>query len=267
MPVASPLTSSGVNIRMVAAPYRDKGKTASVTIAMEIGTKQLGLVERDGLYRGEVDLLFAVTDSKSRRRFPVMRHRASLALKPETYERVSQRALRVLAQLSLPEGRYQVRAGVGGEVVAGSVVYDVEVPDFNDDFSMSGIAVTSDDARRTLTVTSPGRFDVALPGPPTTAREFSREDVLTLFAETYENRPKPHQVTFTVELRSTGGKVLDRIAIERKSSDKPKESSVYSFAPNLALAEVPPGSYVLNIEARSSLERKAVVRTIPITVR
>jgi VWFA-related protein len=265
--VASPLTSSGVNIRMVAAPYRANGKTASVTIAMEIGTKQLGLVEREGLYRGEVDLLFVVTDSKGRRRFPPMRHRAVLALKPETYERLSQRALRVLAQLSLPEGRYQIRGGAGGEVVAGSVVYDVEVPNFNDDFSMSGISVTSEDARRTLTVTPPGRFDVALPGPPTTAREFSRDDVLTLFAEAYENRLKQHQVTFTVELRNTSGKVLDRIAIERASPEKPKASSVYTFAPNLALAEVPPGSYVLNIEARSSLERKPVTRAIPITVR
>ena len=119
----------------------------------------------------------------------------------------------------------------------------------------------------TLTVTPPGRFDVAFPGPPTTAREFSREDVLTLFAETYENRLKPHQVTFTVELRSTSGKVLDRIAIERASSDKPKESSVYTFSPSLALAEVPSGAYVLNVEARSSLERKPVTRSIPITVR
>ena len=265
--VASPLTSSGVNIRMVAAPYRTRGKAAAVTVTMEIGTKQLGLVERDGLYRGEVDLLFAVTDSKGRRRFPVTRHRAQLALKPETYEALNQRALRVLAQLTLPEGRYQVRASAGGEVIAGSVVYDVEVPNFNEDFTMSGIALSSEDARRTLTVTPPGRFDVALPGPPTTAREFAREDVLTLFAETYENRHKRHKVTFAVELRDTKGTSLGRIQTERESSENPKESSVYTFAPNLSLAEVLPGSYVLSVEAKSSLDRKPIVRSIPIVVR
>lgn len=265
--VASPLTSSGVNIRMVAAPYRTGTKNANVAITLEIATKGLGLVEREGVYRGELELLYAVTDSKTRRRFPVMRHRATLALKPETYANVSQRSLRVVSQVSLPKGRYQVRASAGGEVVAGSVVYDIEVPDFADDFSMSGVAITSEEARRTFTVQPPGRFDIKFPGPPTTVREFSRSDVLTVFAETYENRKKPHQVTFTVELRDPSGTVLDKLSIERASAPKPSEASVYSFAPNLSLEEVPPGAYVINIQAKSSLENKPLVRSLPITVR
>jgi VWFA-related protein len=264
--VASPLTSSGVNIRMVAAPYRTGTKNANVAITLEIATRGLGLVEREGVYRGELELLYAVTDSKTRKRFPVMRHRATLALKPETYANVSQRSLRVVSQLSLPKGRYQVRASAGGEVVAGSVVYDIEVPDFADDFSMSGVAITSEEARRTFTVQPPGRFDVKFPGPPTTVREFSRNDVLTVFAETYENRKKPHQVTFAVELRDSSGKVLDKLSIDRASAQKPSEASVYSFAPNLSLEELPPGAYVINIQAKSSLENKPLVRSIPITV-
>jgi VWFA-related protein len=265
--VASPLTSSGVNIRMAAAPYRTSGKNANVAITLEIATKGLGLVEREGVYRGELELLFAVTDSKSRKRFPIMRHRATLALKPETYANVSQRSLRVVSQLSLPKGRYQVRASAGGEVVAGSIVYDVEVPDFGDDFSMSGVSVTSEDARRTLTVQPPGRFDIKFPGPPTTVREFSRDDVLTLFAETYENRKKKHQVSFVVELRDTSGKVIGKLTTERTSAEKPSGASVHTFAPNLSLQEVPPGSYVLDIQAKSSLESKPITRSIPITVR
>jgi len=265
--VASPLTSSGVNIRMVAAPYRTASKNANVAITLEIATKGLGLVEREGVYRGELELLYAVTDSKSKRRFPIMRHRATLALKPETYANVSQRSLRVVSQLSLPKGRYQVRASAGGEVVAGSVVYDIEVPDFADDFTMSGVAITSEEARRTFTVQPPGRFDMKFPGPPTTAREFSRNDVLTVFAETYENRKKKHQVTFIVELKDPSGKALGQLSMERTSADKPSGASVYTFAPNLSLEEVPPGAYEINIQAKSSLESKPLVRSIPITVR
>ena len=173
----------------------------------------------------------------------------------------------MVSQLSLPKGRYQVRASAGGEVVAGSVVYDIEVPDFADDFTMSGVAVTSEEARRTFTVQPPGRFDVKFPGPPTTVREFSRNDVLTLFAETYENRKKKHQISFIVELKDPSGKVLGQLSMNRTSPDKPSAASVYTFAPNLSLEEVPPGAYVIDIQAKSSLESKPLIRSIPITVR
>ena len=188
-------------------------------------------------------------------------------MKPETYERVSKRALRVITQLQLPEGRYQLRAAAGDETFAGSVVFDLVVPDFKDDFSMSGVSVTSAQARETMTVMPQKRFDVELPGPPTTAREFVREDVLTLFVEAYENRKKKHVVTFISELRDTGGKVVDRLLIERKSVEKPQQASVHIFAPKLPLDEVPPGKYVIHLEAKSSLSRDPVVRDVPITVR
>ena len=108
---------------------------------------------------------------------------------------------------------------------------------------------------------------MALPGPPTTAREFSRDDTLTLFAEAYENRRKPHTVTFTIELRDEAGRVLGTDVIERKA-DKPKDASVYTFAPNLSLEDIQPGRYVIHLDARSSLDKdRSVSREIPFRVR
>jgi hypothetical protein len=190
-------------------------------------------------------------------------------LKPETYERVSKGAMRFISQLLLPEGHYQVRASAGSATVAGSVIYDLDVPDFRDDFSLSGIALTSSQASKTFTFgPPPGRIDVGLPGPPTTAREFSRDDTLTLFAEAYENRKTAHTITFTVELRDERGSRLGSYAMERKAVEKPKEASVYKFAPNLPLEDFPPGRYALHIDARSSLDKnKPVTRDIPFSVR
>ena len=264
--VASPLTSSGVPMRMFAAPYKGRGSDATVAIALEIATSRLDLAPRDGLYRGEMDILFAITDAKGKRR-PITRHRAAFALRPETYERVSRGALRVLSQLVLPKGRYQVRASAGGENLAGSVVYDLEVPDFSRDFVVSGLSVTSAQARDTVTVMPHQRIDVGFPGPPTTAREFSRDDTVTLFVEAYENRRKKHTVQFAVEMRDERGQVLDRLQAEQASIEKPKGPSVYTYSPSLLLAEVPAGRYVLQVEARSSLTRDPVVRTVPVTIR
>jgi hypothetical protein len=252
---------------MYAAPFKGEGKNATVAITLEIQATRLNLVERDGAYRGELEILFAMTDSKNKKH-PIYRHRATVALKPDTYERVSRSALRVISQLALPEGRYQLRASAGGAALAGSVVYDLVIPDFRDDFEMSGIALMSAETSRTFTVSPNAKLDVELPGPPTTAREFSSDDVVTVFAELYENRRKPHTVTFAVELRSESGQVVGRYSTERSTTDKPKNASAYRFSPSLTLETVPPGRYALHVDARSSLDgRKALTRDIPIVVR
>ncbi|HET9361168.1 MAG TPA: VWA domain-containing protein [Vicinamibacterales bacterium] len=267
--VASAVTTSGVSMRVSAAPFRnrDGGKNATVAITLEIAPDKLNLVEQDGAYRGVLEILFATTDVKNKK-WPIWRHRAALALKPETYERVSHGAIRVLSQLSLPEGRYQIRSSAGGAALAGSVVYDVVVPDFRDDFSLSGIAVTSSQASETFTFTPHKKLEMSFPAPPTTAREFSRDDKLTLFAEAYENRKKPHTVTLTIELHDEAGQVLDSHVMERKSADKPKQASVYTFSPYLDLEVVPPGRYAIRVVARSTLDRnKTVSRDVPFSVR
>ena len=94
-----------------------------------------------------------------------MRHRWGLALKPDTYERVSNGAMRVITQLKLPAGRYQIRASAGGAAAAGSVVYDLYVPDFMDDFSLSGVALTSADTQKTFTFSPQAELAIVRPMP------------------------------------------------------------------------------------------------------
>ena len=268
--VASAITTSGVSMRVNAAAFKGRGKEAVVPITLEIVPEKLNLIDQDGAYRGQLEVVFAITDAK-KRRFPIWRHRVLLALKPETYERVSKGAMRVISQLPLPEGRFQIRASAGSAVVAGSVIYDLEVPDFRDDFALSGVALTSRQARETFTFSPHKQIDVGLPGPPTTAREFLRDDTLTLFAEAYENRKKPHTVTVTLELRDEAGRTIGSFTIEQKSVEKPKDPSVYRLTPNLDLDSVPPGRYVVHIDARSSLDKndrkKIISRDIPFSVR
>jgi VWFA-related protein len=268
--VASAVTTSGVPMRVYAAPFRGKSKTKEVTVAitLEMAANKLNLEQRDGAHRGEMEILFTVTDSKNRR-YPIYRHRATVALKPDTYERISRSAMRVISELPLKdEGRYQIRASAGGALVAGSVIYDLEIPDFRDDLAMSGVALTSTQAQKTFTVTPHQRLDAGLPFAPTTAREFSQDDTVALYAEVYENRKKAHSITFMVELRDEKGTLLGTQTLERKSVEKPKEVSIHAFSPNLTLGEVPPGRYRLRVDVTSSLDKKIhLTRDIPFTVR
>ena len=79
-------------------------------------------------------------------------------------ERVRGRGLRVVSQLDLPEGRYQIRVASASGGSSGSVVYDLEVPDFSDGaFSMSGVSVTT--AKSDQTVTLKGESDKTASSP------------------------------------------------------------------------------------------------------
>lgn len=266
--VANPLTTRGVPMRMFAAPFRGDGKKATVEIALEIDADKLHLIEEDGVYKGELEILFALSDATNKRH-PIYRHRAEATMTPETHERITHTALRVTSRLPLPAGRYQLRASVGGAATAGSVVYDLVVPDFTNAFAMSGVALTSAIAGETYTVSPPHKDrGVAFPGPPTTVREFSQDDTLTVFAEAYENRRRPHTVVFRAELRDNAGNVVGAVEREQASTAKPKRGSRYTFAPELELSTVPPGRYALHVDVRSSLDQgTSLTRAIPIEVR
>jgi VWFA-related protein len=268
--VANAVTTSGVPMRVYAAPFRsrDKGKDATVAVTIEMAANRLNLEQREGAYRGEMEILFAITDAKGKR-YPIYRHRATVALKPDTYERVSHSAMRVISELPLrEEGRYQIRASAGGAALAGSVIYDLEIPNFREDLAMSGVALSSAQARKTFTVSPQAKMDADLPWAPTTAREFTQEDTVSLFAEVYENRKKAHTISFTLELKDDKGMLVGTQTLERRSAEKPKEVSVYTFSPSLTLAEVPPGRYALHMIVKSSLDpKKSLTRDIPVTVR
>ena len=166
--IASPFAVGAMPMRVFAAPYKGDGRNAAILVAVEVDAAQLELVEANGLFTGRMDVAFVATDAKKKiTRSP--RFTATLAMKPETHQRFEANGMRVLLQADLPEGRYQLRVAAGGAARAGSVVYDLEVPDFTKaPLILSGVSVTSSAAAAILTrrVGADPIGDV-LPGPPT----------------------------------------------------------------------------------------------------
>jgi VWFA-related protein len=257
--VASPLATTGVPMRVYAAGFRGRDKNAAVAVVLELSAARLNLVEQDGAHRGAVDVVYAITDARKTKR-PLIRQRATMALKPDTYERVSRGAIRMVSELFLPEGQYQLRVSAGGEAVAGSVVYDLTVPDFREDFSMSGIALTSAQARGTMTVSAVTRQATPLPWAPTTAREFESDDVLSVYGEAYENRLRPHTVSLTMSMVDAAGRMRGRNVTESRVVEKPKQASVHTFAPTIRLSQLETGAYTLRFEMSSSIDPRRVER-------
>ena len=241
--LANPLATTGVTMRVTAAPFRQSGRTSTVALAVEVDPETLRFTERNGRFLATFELRHLVTDSRAKI-YPEFRHRGTLDLDARSYARLSQSGIRVVSQFDLPDGRYQVRVASARGTRNGSVVYDLVVPDFTEGpIAMSGVALTTLAAADALTF-RPDRnqrvkqtakkcrervcaAEVALssllvpyaarvapserplltevlPAPPVTTREFTASDTLTLFAEVYDNeKPDRKDPPSTITLTAT----------------------------------------------------------------
>lgn len=267
----SPVSVSGVPIRLFAAPYRQNSGEARVAVAMELGVDALGLVERDGRFVGDLAVALRPISSDGKL-LEGQRHEAALALKPETYALARTSGVRMLTEMSLPPGRYQLRAA-GGPTTggrAGSVTYDLVVPDFSKgELMLSGVALTSTAAYESVTVVPATRPLAMLDTPITAARDFALDDTVTVYAEVYANgRRPPHTIDVKAELRAADGRVMSRVTAQRSSTEAPGPSGGYSFIAPVPLEDVEPGVYVLRVTATANTASKPTVsKDIQIRVR
>jgi VWFA-related protein len=269
--ISSPLPVTGVPIKVFAAPFKGAAPNAAVAYVAEVDVNGFDFVEKDGASTEVLELLNSATDAKGKH-FPGERQRIDLKLKPDTLARAKSRGFRLVNQMSLPPGRYQIRvAATSTSGKSGSVLYDLEVPDFaKEKFVMSGVALTSRAAAEAPTVRPKDPLADYLPGPPTTMREFTRDDTLAFFAEFYENMPgsQAHMLEFKAELRAEGGQVVQAMTDERSSTDLQGGSGGFGFSGRMPLDEVEPGLYVLHVEGQALIaDRPVVSRDIQIRVK
>jgi VWFA-related protein len=219
--VTSPVATTGFPLRVFAAPYKSAQGEASIALAFEMDGTAFSLVERNGLMVGGVEVSYLATDGQNRIH-PGEFHIGNLSLKPDAYERLRQNGLRVLSEMHLPRGRFQIRVAVGDRTgKSGSVVYDLDVPDFaRAPLTMSGVSLTSKTLSDMTTMRPKEPLKGMLPGPMTASREFPRGDVVTLFAEVYESATKAtHTVELTAELRTEDRRAFGRVNEQRSSTE------------------------------------------------
>jgi hypothetical protein len=170
-----------------------------------------------------------------------------------------------IALLNLEPGTYELRVAARHEQanVVGSVHTYVDVPDFGKDaLTMSG-AVLLD--ARAPTATPPEALGGILDTAPTTRRELGRDDTVSALVRVYRRqgeRPAPVTVAFRVldhALREVtrGESVLQPDQLAATGSADARYA--------LPLGTLPPGSYVLRVEAKG--ERTTANRDVRFAVR
>jgi VWFA-related protein len=266
----SPLPLSELPMAATAAVFKGPQPNGSVVVSTLIGGGTLPLEERDGAYRNHLELAL-VAVNQSGKTFSGGRNTLDLNMQPDTAKRAAVLGFRVISTIDLPPGRYTLRVGAreNNTKKAGSVSYDVEVPDYTKEkLLMSSLALTSAASSVAPTARSKDPLQQLLPGPLSTHREFPQADELALFAEVYDNNGnQPHKVRIQASLRAEGGQSVFQTSEERDSSELKGSAGGYGFATRIPLKDVAPGLYVVRVEAQSQLgDRPTVVRESVIRV-
>lgn len=267
--LASPVPVGGVTLRAFAAPFRGRGKTASVAIALETDPGRLGLVEQpDGGIRGSIDVRLVPIDVRSRV-LPQVRQLGNITVPADARADVERAGLRVLTKTDLPPGRYQLRIAVGTARRGGSVIYDLDVPDFSrKKLAMSGVALRGPDDPDGVFLPTNDPLQALALRAPTTVRLFGDGDRVSVFAEVYDaTGGRAHTVDVRAMLRNEAGEVRTIASVSRSSDELRRSGDMLRFEAPLPLATLPAGRYVVSIEASSSAGGDPVLRSVPFRVR
>ncbi len=267
----SPLPTSELPLALAAAVFKGGDGKGAVVLSTLMAARDLDLVEKNGTFNNDLEVVVTATNY-SGKSFPGDRATLTLALKPDSVQRLRAGGFRILSQLDLPPGRYQLRVAAreANTKRAGSVVYDLDVPDFSKDkLSMSGLALTSATSGLVPTARPKDPLAKMLPGPMTTFRDFVQGDEIALFVEVYDNTGRqPHKVDIEASLRSEGGQPVFQTREERDSSELAGGPGGYGFMARVPLSDVAPGLYVLRVTGKARIgdqlevTRETIVRVV-----
>ena len=261
--LASPVSTRGVPIRVFAAPFKAARDKATVALALEFDGAPL--YPPSGSAPSQIEISYVATDSRGAGKGG-RRHTATIS---RPVNASSQSWVRILSEIELSPGRYQLRVAAGSAFNAGSVVTDLEVPDFTKGpLVLSGVALTSAATSRVTTLRPHDPLAGVLPAAPTAAREFEGMEPIALFAEVYDNRrpardqPLP-AIEVTASVLTDMGRVIRTVSAEPRSATT-RKSGGQGFTLTVPL-DLPPGDFVLAVDARAGAD--ATSRRIPIRLR
>ena len=261
----SPLPLTGLPLALTAAVFKGPAAKGSVVISTFVAGNGLPFAESAGMMKNDLEVLGVATDDKGKS-FSTDRSTVNLNMKPDTAKRVSATGLRVIQSIDLTPGRYTLRVAVreANSRKAGSVTFDLEVPDFSKSpLTMSDIALTSALSGAAPTIRPKDPLEKLLPGPLSSYREFATVDEIALFTEIYDNIKQPHKVEINATVKAEGGSAVYSTREERTSSELAGSAGGYGFQTRFPLKGFAPGLYVLRVEAISQIgDRETTAREV-----
>ena len=264
--IKRPVATEGLPVRAhaVALPAR----TDNVVVVAEVGAGALTFQTTGDQRATSVDLAI-VPVTAGGEVLPAVDGHATLALPAAEADVIREHGVRMLHRLTLAPGRYQLRIAAretsGG--TTGSVIYDLTVPEPKKGLAMSALLVSSRRAGRIPSTDRDEAIEAGLGGrPPTTARAFASDDVLSAYAEVVDvGASTSRDIELTTIVRDAEGRELAKVPQRRANQGRPAAAS-FAYAIDLPLQKLAPGRYTLRVEARADVSNW-IVREVAFSVR
>ena len=226
-----------MSLKVAAAPFALGDRKSSIVVAVEIPVEALKREDAAAGPRPRVRLSIGFHD----------RNGLSVGGEDPTIDITSAPTdpLRFVSRVVVPTGSYRLWVGAVQmpSGVRGSVMTDIEVPDFSRPrLALSGIAVSTDVS-------------------PIATREFSADSEITLSGEIYDRRTARGPVSATVTVRSRDGHVVHEAPFAPTTTP-------FGHSARIPLKGLGAGTYLATIEAVSATpKRVSAIRTIALQVR
>jgi len=263
----SPWSRTGLTLGVTAAAFKGEGKNGSVAVTIQLDGTELPFRQEGELAVNEIEISLLAVNQEGRIQGGD-RMLLNPRLQADTLDHVQRKGMRFVKRLELPPGRYQLRVAAREKEQGkrGSVFYDVQVPDYDEEkLAMSGVLVTSRRAPFTLTAAKDERTAELLETPPTVDRAFQPDDVLTAYAEVYGDPELAHDITITAQVTGADGGIAFRTTEEEASSELRGEHGV-PHRVSVPLDRLAPGPYLLQIEARPAFGEAVASRALSFDV-
>jgi hypothetical protein len=265
--MAAPLPMTGLQLRLQAVPQKGTGKNTNVKVIVQTSGKDLTFKENNGVFSTKLSFSLGVFAKDGKSVF-AERPDADLNLRPETHARVIKSGVRLVRQISVAPGRYQLRVAAQdtSKSKQGTAILDIDVPDFSKpDIALSGVALATNADPSVATGSAPEvlNFGGGLPGAPSTLREFPANSEIAAFVEVYDNKPAPpHRLDVTATVKADDGRVVFTHNQEYSSDELHGQPGGFGFSARVPLTGWTPGVYVLTISATSRLSNQAPVSKV-----
>ena len=260
--LASVLPVSGFTLHVTSAPFKGTGSTASVVVVVQTKGADLKFSPKGDRFADTVELSVLAVDKLGKTRGGE-RFEITMPLTEKNLEAVTGRAWSSTRACRCRPDSISCawRAGTRAASGSGSVIGDLEVPDFAaDPLTMSGLLLTAEEGGQVPNPRPDEELKKMLPASAIAAREFAPSDELTLLAEIYDNKAgQPHKVVIATTLQTDDGRVVLRQDEERSTSELDATRGGFGYVPTIPLRGLAPGLYVLKVAARSTLSPDAVV--------